>query len=119
MLTDGDLLYMRDALEELLPDTCNILTAAVAIDGQGAQIPVWGTATANVPCRLDPSRKDNREYVTGGALQPFSYWQLTLPHNTSLSAEQRIEHGGQVYAVIGVDDGKSWTGTVRAMVVRV
>lgn len=119
MLSNGDLFYMRDALEELLPDTCNVLTQTIVIDGQGGAAQTWGTAQAGVACRLDPGRKEMVERVTGAALQPYSYWWLTLPHGTGLNEQQRIEHGGEVYNVVGVDTDKSWSASVRAVVQRV
>lgn len=119
MLSDGDLTYMRNSIDELLPDICNILTATYASDGQGGYTPTWGTASAGVKCRLDPGRKESNERLQGGAvLLPYSYWILTLEHGALLTTEQRVEIGSDTYEVRAVDAGKSWSGSIRATLMR-
>lgn len=118
-LSSVDLSYMRDSLEELMPDTCSILTATIVSDGQGGMIQTWGTVSAGVKCRLDPGRKQAFEAVQGAALQPFDYWMLTLPHGTTITTEQRVVVGVQTFNVEAVDDGKSWQASVRCTVKKV
>lgn len=119
MLGSADLSYMRSSIDELLPDTANILSCTYASDGQGGYTQTWGTTSAGVRCRLDPGRKESSERLQGGAvILPYSYWILTLEHGASLSAEQRVRIGGDTYEVRSVDVGKSWSGSVRAAVTR-
>jgi len=119
MLTDADLAYMRSAVSGLMPDRCNILTPILGSDGQGGQEITWGTVAANVPCRLDPGRQLAGETVQGAAVMPYGYAILTLPYETALVTEQRIEARGMTYNVVSVDTGKSWEVTRRAVVMPV
>jgi len=101
MLNDNDLAYMRGALNELLPATCHILTVTRVSDGQGWFTETWGTATANVACRLDYQSGIGmgRESVIGGALQTYSGFVITLPHDTTLEENNRIKIGSTEYNV--------------------
>jgi len=118
-LTTNDLAWMRDALEELMPDTCAILTATNASDGQGGYTVTWGTASANVKCRVDPGKKEMYERLTGAKLEPFSWWQLTLPHDTTITAQSRVVVNGNTYNVVNHDDNKSWQATLRVALMKV
>jgi hypothetical protein len=120
LLTDADLDFMRDALEDLLPDTCHILSVTEASDGQGGITQTWGTATASVACRLDAGKRvASSEQVDAAALQPYSFWWLTLPYDTTIGAGNRVVHGGATYNVEFEDSGKSWKGTVRVAVTKI
>lgn len=119
MLTAGELDAMRRAVAELMPDTCTILTAIRTSDGQGGYTEAWGTAVADVPCRLDVGRRENREFVSGDVLAPYSWWQLTLPYDTEITAGQRVSVAGDEYEVIFADRSKSWAVTTRVYLTRV
>jgi hypothetical protein len=110
---------MRAALDELLPDRGNILSAAQTPDGQGGFTVVWGTATANVACRLDIGSKQNYEAVAGAALAPYSWWQLSLPYDAVITEQNRFECNGETFNVVHVDNGKSWALNRRAVLTRV
>jgi hypothetical protein len=110
---------MRTALDELLPDTGNILSATQTPDGQGGYTTTWGTASANVACRLDPGRKQNYEAVAGAVLAPYSWWQLSLPYDVTITEQNRFEVNGVTYNVVHVDNGKSWALNRRAVLTRV
>jgi SPP1 family predicted phage head-tail adaptor len=103
---------MRSTLAQLMPDTCNLLTATNVSDGAGGNTQTWGTASSGVACRLDPERAI--EQLAAGAVQPFTRYVLTLPYNTTITSAYRVEHGGITYNVIGVDADKSWQATRRA-----
>jgi len=111
MLTNSDLADMRAAVGELLPARCNVLSVTRTSDGQGGQVDTWGTATANVQCRLDYKRGD--ESVFGNALRPYSGWVASLPHDTTISETNRLQIGGVVYNVTMVDNNKSWNVVLR------
>ena len=111
-LTTAELTQMRADIATLMPDTCNILSLTTTSDGQGGYTETWGTATANVSCRLD--KRSGREAVSAGAVRTFGTWVLTLPHNTTITAAYRVEHGSVTYSVVHVDSDKSWIASVRA-----
>ena len=116
MLSTSHLNYMRDVLEQLMPDTCNILSVTRTSDGQGGMIDTWGTASASVICRLDPL--PGKEIPVGGAVQPFKAYTLTLPYDTVIVEANRIELGTETFAVKSVDKQKSWAATRRALLER-
>jgi hypothetical protein len=107
---------IRDDLQTLLPDECNILSLTRSSDGQGGWSEAWGTATLLVSCRLDFI--GGGESITNSALQPYTRAIVTLPQDTTISAQNRIEHNGNVYSVQSVNLG-SWLGVKRAMVQKV
>lgn len=120
-ITNAELAQMRDDIESLLPDTGNILSKSLSSDGEGGWVETWGTATANVSCRLDSftsktsSRFQGDEILMGGAVQSYGRWTLTLPHGTSIGVENRFEGNGRTFNVIATDNGKSWSPNVRAI----
>lgn len=110
-LSSAELAGMRDAIAELLPDFCDILSVTHVADGQGGQTDTWGTATARVCFRLDMTT--GREMVSGGALQPFTKYKGSLPYDTTVTTLMRILHEGVTYAVTGVNLDQSWKAVVR------
>ena len=119
MLGTADINWMRDTLEELMPDTCVILSPTNTSDGQGGWTTTWGTVAANVKCRIDPGRKEMYERVTGAALMPFSWWQLTLPWDQAVDETYRVVVNGDTYNVVNHDDNKSWQTTTRCALMKV
>lgn len=116
-LSSAELASMRYDIEALMPDYCYILELTRTPDGQGGWSEAWGTASANIKCRIDainPSARNN-EIVQGGALQPFHTYILSLPFGTAITTENRVEVNEQLYSVTAVDNGKSWSAVVRAV----
>ena len=111
-LTSAELTSMRTTINTMLPDTCNILAGTTTSDGQGGWTEAWGTASAGVSCRID--KRSGREGLAAGAVQTFGTWVLTLPHDTTITAAHRVEHGSVTYSVVHVDTDKSWIASVRA-----
>lgn len=107
-----------------LPDTCNVLSLTRTPDGEGGWTNTWGTATANVACRLDLSISRGvgivgAESVRSASLKPFSTWILTAAHGTALDNTNRVEVNGDTFNVVEVDDARSWNAHVRATLERV
>jgi SPP1 family predicted phage head-tail adaptor len=117
-LSTDELAQIRADVLTLLPDTGNILSSSLSPDGSGGWTTTWGTATAGVNYRLDPIRA--REQVAGAALTSFHTFILTLPHNTTVAAQNRFKAAdGTEYNVVSVDAGKSWQVSVRCEVERI
>lgn len=110
-LTDSELAGMRDAINQLLPQTCNILEGTYVPNGQGGGTTSWGTASASVPCRLDV--QSGMEQVVGGALQPYTRSMLSLPYDTDISQDNRIQLGSNTYAVKTVNIDQGWIAVRR------
>jgi len=117
MLPAAELDQLRTDLLDAMPDTCNILSLLTRTsDGQGGWSEAWGTAGTSIACRLDFI--GGRESVTGGALLPYTTAIVTLPQSTAITAQNKIEHGGNTYTVQAVNVG-SWLGVKRATVQKV
>jgi SPP1 family predicted phage head-tail adaptor len=113
-LSTSELAQIRADVLTLLPDTGYLLTLSMAPDGAGGISETWGTA-GTVAYRLDPIRQ--RESIAGAALTSFNMYQLTLPHDTTVTAEQRFKAAdGSQYSILGVDGNKSWAASVRCKV---
>jgi head-tail adaptor len=116
MIPTSELAQIRSDLEQTLPDTCNILSLTRTSDSQGGWSEVWGTAGTSIACRLDFIA--GGEGINSGALMPYSRAIVTLPHDTTIAATNRIEHDDVTYTVQAVNIG-SWLGVKRASVEKV
>ena len=116
-LSSYELTAMRAAIEDLLPDTCIILTATNTPDGGGNVDITWGTTTTSVKCRIDPIRAI--EQMGGAAIQPYTRFQLTVPYDTALTSSQRVKIGTISYNIIGLQASNSWALDLRAVVEKV
>lgn len=100
---------IRTEIQEVaLPDTCDILTATIASDGQGGQTETWAATLTEVPCRLDGILSGERNIVIGDAMREFHRWTLTVPYNIAITPSNRIQHNGQTYRILTVRDHTSW-----------
>lgn len=108
-LTSAELTGMRDAIEQLFPQTCNIITVTLTPDGMGGNTESLGTTTAS--CRLDV--ESGMEQVVGGALQPYTRSMLSLPYDTTIDEANRIEIGSNTYAVKSVNTDQGWIAVRR------
>ena len=119
-LTARELAQMREDINDLLESTnttCDILSVAYTSDGEGGMTETWGTATANVHCRID--YRTGSELLTGGAIQPYNKAVLSIPYNTAINSTNRVKSGGYIWAVKSINDGQSWMAVKRAELERV
>lgn len=120
MLNNSELSYMREAVEQLMPDTCNLLTATNTADGSGGVTTTWGTASASVACRMDYKTDTQQdEKITAFSVRPYSGFMLSIPYNTTINTEYRVEHGGFTYNVQAVNNDQSWIAVKRVVLERV
>jgi hypothetical protein len=121
-LTSAELAEIRSAINELMPDTCTLLTPVNTSDGEAGYSTSWVTAQSNVPCRLDSKlgviEAKGQEKLTAGAINYFHTYVLTLPYNTTITEQYRVQMGSDFYLVKSVDYDKSWIASVRAFVER-
>ena len=116
-LTAKELAQMRADIEDLMPDTCDILSVAYTADGEGGMTEAWGTALADVACRID--YRSGSEKVTGGAIQSYSKAVISLPYTTAITTKHRIKLDDYVWSVLSVNEGQSWDVVRRAELERV
>lgn len=122
MLSSRELEFMREAIEDLLPDTCDILQVTETPDGFGGVTQTWGTASNGtaVPCRMDIiNRASDGETVSGAGIKAFQETILSMPYDTQITVTNRVQHNGTVYNVHSVNTGQSWIAVKRATLERV
>jgi len=117
MLLTDQLTLMRSQAEDMMPDTCDILSVTNTSDSQGGIVQTWGTASASVKCRLDA--QGGGDALSAGRITDFRGYILTVPYATTVTEANRVLHGGVTYAVTSVDLDKSWPVTRRAKLERV
>jgi hypothetical protein len=116
-LTASELTVMRDTIELLMPDTCNITSITNVSDGEGGVTQSRGTTGTSIACRLDALQ--GREQVTGGAVEPYITYMMSLPYDTTVAPANIIEHSSVDYMVKSVNRNQSWKAVVRVELERV
>ena len=111
MLTNGELKQIRDVIETLLPDTCDILSATKASDGQGGYTTTWAASSESVKCRLDI--KTGQEQDASGRLRPYQKATLSLPYDVTITTLDRVSCNSKTYNVTAVNNQQSWQGVTR------
>ena len=119
MISANDLAWMRIQAARMLPDTCTIQAKTLTNQGGGVYDPTWATLAADVPCRMDPARSEDRTLVQGGATDVAELYVLTLPYNAVLSSEHQVVHAGVTYRVVSIASKHSDRMFVRAFVAKV
>lgn len=115
-LSTDELSGMRAAINQLLPDACYVLTATNVSDGAGGVTVSWGT-TGTTTCRLDVV--SGMEQLTGGAIQPYTKYMVSLPYDTTLTQSNRIKVGTNTYSVKSINLGQSWSAVARVEVEKI
>lgn len=105
-LSNRELQEMRADVESLFPDFCNLLTVSRTSDGAGGSTDAWGTATKNVPCRVDQMIGSERQ--TDGSLRAFTSLEMCVPYDTTITEAYRVEHGDYTYNVVDANRDQSW-----------
>ena len=119
-LTARELAQMQADINDLLESTnttCDILSVTYTADSEGGFTEAWGTATANVHCRID--YRTGSELLTGGAIQPYNKAVLSIPYNIAINSTNRVKSGDYIWAVKSINDGQSWMAVKRAELERV
>ena len=114
-LSSSELAAIREAIDDLFPDTCNIISITLASDGAGGFTESIATTSAGVSCRLDfPS--PGKEAMASASLVPFKRGVVSMPYNTTVTVANRLEINSLTYNVIGVNTNQSWIGVKRLIV---
>jgi len=113
MLTDAELSELRAAAEEAMPDTCTIRTPTQA-NTKGSVASTYAATYTGVPCRLMPTQREGREYITAEKKTAVARFVLTVPWDQALEAGYQVDHGGLTYEVLGVSPRHSYRTAVRA-----
>lgn len=116
MLTADELEWMRETAGEALPSTCIVMGTAWVSDGMGGGTVTWN-AVGTVACRLEAQSGDER--VSGDRKTVFARYRLTMPYDTEVTEQDKVQVDGVTYRVLFVDTGKSWPVVKRLDVERV
>ena len=116
MLTSADIAKMRATADDALPQACVLYYNALASDNGGGWTETF-TAAGTTPCRLAPLRGDEREI--GSRIASEADWMITLPANTVIETDDRIEVAGGTYNVAAVHDRAAWEITRRVETTKV
>ena len=121
-LTTAELASIRADIADLMPDTCIIIEVTNTPDNMGGFTAGTAAVTGGtVSCRLDAKIINTlraSEKIVAGAIQPFHQFILTVPYDTTITTENQVQKGTEVYNVISVDEDKSWVGAIRVMLER-
>ena len=111
-ITYDEMFEMRNAIGELLPDTCTILSPTLTSDAQGGYTSTMGTVATYVSCRLDTV--SNRDYSGAEMAGEFTKLILTLPHDTTILNTYQIVHNSITYNIVGrYNKSDSWLAAIR------
>lgn len=97
-LSDSEIMSIRETQKKYLPDTVYIQRLARTSDGAGGWTEVWQTI-ATTKGRIAPSQKQAGETLQGGAMTAYGEYIVTLPHDTELQQDDRLQISGTQYEV--------------------
>jgi hypothetical protein len=103
---------MRDTVEQLLPDTCYILSVTESPNGMGGKTQTLGTAGTSI-CRLDMVNTGTPETMQGAGMRGRQETILSLPYDATVTTVNKILHEGITYNVQSVNIGASWMAEKR------
>jgi len=107
LLQGNDLVYMRQATRQAMPDVVDIQRKSLVSDKQGGYTEGWANAYQNVTARL--ASKGGSESVEENRREVQVDFTLAVPYDQSILQTDRVVHSSGTYEVQSVDAGKSWT----------
>jgi len=117
-LSTAELNAIREAIDDLFPDTCNILSVPQISDGAGGITDTWGTAYYSIPCRLD-FPNPGKESQANASYVPFKNGVVSMGYSQTVTTSNRLKIGTETYDIKGVNVNQSWIGVKRLSVERV
>jgi head-tail adaptor len=110
LLSAAQLAVMRNAVAQVLPDTCSIQRYTSAPDGAGGQTETWSTVHTAVACRVTAysGRKGGVEDQIRQRFDSVLWWRVTLPVGTDVTVKDRIGFGAHTFEVRSVETGRSF-----------
>ena len=113
LLPDAEIDQMRETAEGAMPGTAVIQSRTYQSDGGGGGTTVW-TPSGTAACAIAPILSlGGDENLTGGRITPNSDWIITLPAETSISAEHRVVTGGRTFEVTALRAPRTYELTRR------
>jgi len=97
-LSEREIVSIRETQKLHMPDTVYIQRLTRTGDGAGGWTEVWQTV-ATTKGRLAPSQRQAGEVVQGGAITAYGEYIVTLPADTELRQDDRLQIAGTQYEV--------------------
>lgn len=117
MTSTSDLTKIRAEQNKLMPDTVYIQRLTRTSDGAGGWTEAWQTV-ATTKGRIAPSQRQAGETVQGGAIMAYGEFIVTLPYDTDLRQDDRLQISGTQYEVKAILDRSEKTA-LRVLVSKV
>lgn len=118
VLSSGDLQCMREAVEGLLPDTCDVYEMVQTnVQGRASNTPTL--RTSGVKCRLDVMSLRDAARMVAEREASKTYYRLTMAYGTNVDPHDRVRINGTDYEILQLFAEQSWATAVRAVVGRV
>ncbi|MEZ0396830.1 MAG: phage head closure protein [Anaerolineales bacterium] len=116
MTSTSDLSKIRAEQNKLLTETVYIQRLTRTSDGAGGWSEVWQTV-ATTKGRIAPSQRGG-ENVQGGAITAYGEYIVTLPHDTELQQDDRLQVNGTQYELEAIMERSEKTA-LRVLVKKV
>jgi SPP1 family predicted phage head-tail adaptor len=110
----AEITAQRAEVEKAMPSSCVIYRMSETSDGQGGMAQTYA-AIGTVDCRL-AARRGSERYLAAQA-SPVGAFVLTVPHDTTIAAADRVTVDSVNYRVVFVDAAEpTWRLAKRAEV---
>jgi head-tail adaptor len=109
MLSAAEITRMRTVAEQAMPGTAVIHAGTLTSDSGGGYTETF-TASGTVACRVAPIMGTEGE--EGDRITADAQYVITLPAETTVETDDRLEVGAITYTVVAVRD-RSWELTRR------
>jgi head-tail adaptor len=88
-----------------LTERCVIEREMHTVGAYGDPIRAWALVAADVPCRVIVARRSDLSAVsiTAGRETLQDIYRLTLPHDSSITVDDRVTVGGAIFHVVRVE----------------
>ncbi len=97
-LGESEITSIRETQKLHMPDTVYIQRLTRTSDDAGGWTEAWQTV-ATTKGRLAPSQRQAGEVVQGGAITAYGEYIVTLPADTDLQQDDRLQLAGTQYEV--------------------
>lgn len=98
MLTDEELTAMRAVQGQTMTETVYVQRLTRTADSTGGWSESWTTA-ATVSGRIAPRMANSGENKIGGKVETFGDYLITLPHDTNVQTDDRLQINGEQYQI--------------------
>ena len=117
LLSAGELSAMRTVQNETLPGTAVISRNSPTSDGMGGWTDAWA-AVGTVDGRVAPASESGAERLVAERITAEDAWVITLPHDTDVTARDRIVIDSRTFEVVAPLP-HSWTTALRVVATEV